>query len=709
MNRVFISYVTEDSILVNNLVNKLKTAGIELWIDKDNLVPGIRWQKDIRNAIENGIYFLACFSQNYSLKNKSYMNKELKIAIEQLTEMPQNRIWFIPIKLSPCDIPDFSIGGNETLNDIQWVELHTDWNAGVNKLINVIKKDISKEIKIKPKVKNTSLIIEIDSNLDDFGEKGTALLKNGLAFFIGVFPSEIKVVSIKGNNVKVTLRLNNKYAKDIVVAFINKDLKLFKYVSPLKIINIKILKKTIRRMNSTRNDDIYHSEVSVNKNDLFKHRNDIPFEECGKKYLLAFDIESILNRHKKPIKPKDIILLRQQLQSIVLSDLKCTEFALWWNNLLYNKFNFTFYSNELLNIIVGKWFENSIDMFNKSGEFCNNKGNGFPGKKLTDINKKYLINPDEWIKQLCNALELNLQIRNILIKNLSYYLTDLPFLKADHYKLIINCLPFKSDNEVDFSIAFFQILIQFAKQHHMESLEYIDKLLEIFKECPTFHISDLSMFILNIPRNDKTVNKMYFLSNQVKGFIRKEVDFNSIAVIRKEQEKYMPYITGYMVRERRLSSFPTVSCTLAINNQNTTDLKTCTLLDVTSGDNSKMGFGICLKLNGIKRIKEEPFKRVHYEKMDLNIKKISASTSSSDLVIVNPGIKLSFGQNEMYFKTLSLRAIQYHGNDNSKGYGIVLYITKGQEEEHHIMLWQQYISERFIPVSYSDFIKYDLT
>lgn len=49
-----------------------------------------------------------------------------------------DRSWFIPVKLSECQIPDRSIGAGETLLDLQYVELFCDWDDGVSRIVAVI-------------------------------------------------------------------------------------------------------------------------------------------------------------------------------------------------------------------------------------------------------------------------------------------------------------------------------------------------------------------------------------------------------------------------------------------------------------------------------------------------------------------------------------------------------------------------------------------
>jgi len=66
------------------------------------------------------------------------MNEELVLAIEELRLRPTDMAWFIPVKLNRCEIPDRDIGAGATLQDLQYVELYQDWDAGIQRIVNVI-------------------------------------------------------------------------------------------------------------------------------------------------------------------------------------------------------------------------------------------------------------------------------------------------------------------------------------------------------------------------------------------------------------------------------------------------------------------------------------------------------------------------------------------------------------------------------------------
>src|SRR5207247_1256133 len=82
------------------------------------------WQHAIRNAVQNGAFFIACFSKAYHERTSTYMNEELLLAVEEIRQRHFNRPWFIPVLLNKCDVPEIDIGAGRTLKSLQWVKLY---------------------------------------------------------------------------------------------------------------------------------------------------------------------------------------------------------------------------------------------------------------------------------------------------------------------------------------------------------------------------------------------------------------------------------------------------------------------------------------------------------------------------------------------------------------------------------------------------------
>lgn len=138
MPHVFISYVGEDREAIAHLCDSLRSYDVEVWLDKDQLKPGQRWADEIRRAISEGAFFIACFSRAYNERLRTYMNEELTLAIDELRQRSTNQSWFIPALIDECEIPNRSIGGGETLRALQWVNLYENRNHGIGRILSII-------------------------------------------------------------------------------------------------------------------------------------------------------------------------------------------------------------------------------------------------------------------------------------------------------------------------------------------------------------------------------------------------------------------------------------------------------------------------------------------------------------------------------------------------------------------------------------------
>ena len=148
MAHVFISYARENQEIVQRLYDELTGCGIEVWLDKTKIKPGQFWKVAIAEAIDKGDFFVACFSEEYSEKDKRYMNEEITLAIEQLRQRGDDTTWFIPVLLSG-EVPPKRIDASRKLTDIHWVKLDkANWDKGIEQIFRVIQPP--KHLRTKP-------------------------------------------------------------------------------------------------------------------------------------------------------------------------------------------------------------------------------------------------------------------------------------------------------------------------------------------------------------------------------------------------------------------------------------------------------------------------------------------------------------------------------------------------------------------------------
>ena len=135
---VFISYLRENSTAADRIAAGLRAAGVDVWIDRDSLAPAQDWRYAIRRAIREGAFFVACFSAAYADRDRTYMNEELRLAVNELRMMAPGRQWFIPALLEPCEVPELLVDAVTSLKDLQYLDFTHDWNAAMAKLIGVV-------------------------------------------------------------------------------------------------------------------------------------------------------------------------------------------------------------------------------------------------------------------------------------------------------------------------------------------------------------------------------------------------------------------------------------------------------------------------------------------------------------------------------------------------------------------------------------------
>lgn len=134
--QIFIAHANEDKPQVRELYTKLKQAGYKPWLDEEDLIPGLNWREEIPKALKSSDLFLACLSST-SIKKRGYIQREFKMAMDMLAEMPPGTIYLIPLKLDDCEIPELrqsEYGLN--LRDLQWLDY---WKPnGFEKLIKAV-------------------------------------------------------------------------------------------------------------------------------------------------------------------------------------------------------------------------------------------------------------------------------------------------------------------------------------------------------------------------------------------------------------------------------------------------------------------------------------------------------------------------------------------------------------------------------------------
>jgi len=130
--RVFLSYAKEDIASARKLYAELQNKFfVEIWFDKESLIPGQNWEKEISKAIKTSDIFIALISRN-SVNKRGIVQKELKEANDVRMELPPGKIYLIPVRL------DNITPSHDFLSELHWINLFEDWSRGIHKIKKAI-------------------------------------------------------------------------------------------------------------------------------------------------------------------------------------------------------------------------------------------------------------------------------------------------------------------------------------------------------------------------------------------------------------------------------------------------------------------------------------------------------------------------------------------------------------------------------------------
>jgi formylglycine-generating enzyme required for sulfatase activity len=104
--RIFLCHASEDKAQVREAYHRLHTInGFEPWLDEEDLLPGQDWTREIPRALQKSDFILIFFSRN-SVAKRGYVQREMKLALDALQELPEGTIHTIPVRLDDCEVPE---------------------------------------------------------------------------------------------------------------------------------------------------------------------------------------------------------------------------------------------------------------------------------------------------------------------------------------------------------------------------------------------------------------------------------------------------------------------------------------------------------------------------------------------------------------------------------------------------------------------------
>jgi formylglycine-generating enzyme required for sulfatase activity len=103
--RIFLCHANEDKAQVREVYHRLQAIdGLEPWLDEEDLLPGQDWTREIPRALQTSDFILIFFSR-LSVAKRGYVQREMKLALDALQELPEGTIHTIPVRLDDCELP----------------------------------------------------------------------------------------------------------------------------------------------------------------------------------------------------------------------------------------------------------------------------------------------------------------------------------------------------------------------------------------------------------------------------------------------------------------------------------------------------------------------------------------------------------------------------------------------------------------------------
>ncbi len=173
---IFISYAREDLELAREIYFELRRAGLKPWLDKEDMLPGETWRSRIDQIIRSSRYFVALLSSN-SLTKKGYVQKELKVALSVLDELPAAEIFIIPVRIDECEPRD------ERISSLNWIDLCDPREDLIKRITALVKRRDGDSLRINYHYNYGELLacktFEASKVVGDIVDGRPRLLRNG--------------------------------------------------------------------------------------------------------------------------------------------------------------------------------------------------------------------------------------------------------------------------------------------------------------------------------------------------------------------------------------------------------------------------------------------------------------------------------------------------------------------------------------------------
>jgi len=130
MSSIFLSHSHKDKLFARKLAERLKNAGVKVWIDEAEMKVGDSLIEKIGKGIADTSYLAVILSP--ASVSSEWVRREVNIALTQEIKGKKKKV--LPILYRPCDIPDF-------LSDKLYADFTNDFEEGFIQLLGTVKEE----------------------------------------------------------------------------------------------------------------------------------------------------------------------------------------------------------------------------------------------------------------------------------------------------------------------------------------------------------------------------------------------------------------------------------------------------------------------------------------------------------------------------------------------------------------------------------------
>jgi len=118
---IFLSYAREDTAAAQRIAEALRSQGVEVWFDQNELRGGDSWDQKIKTQIRECTLFLPIISSNTQERGEGYFRREWKLAVERTHDMAEGVPFLVPIVID--DTREAGASVPEPFMHVQWTRL----------------------------------------------------------------------------------------------------------------------------------------------------------------------------------------------------------------------------------------------------------------------------------------------------------------------------------------------------------------------------------------------------------------------------------------------------------------------------------------------------------------------------------------------------------------------------------------------------------